>query len=71
MKTVKQVWRIASGDWSLTFDNRNEAIAKLSDTSFLEQFPENTVLVVTPAYQIVDFEVPGYEYAIEPQRLLH
>lgn len=62
MKTVQDIWLLKSGDWVQSFDTRSDIMRLLADTSFLEQFPDNIMFQVQPAYKVVDFEVPGTEY---------
>lgn len=62
MKTVVDVWILRSGDYSLSFNDRQEAMKLLANTSFLEQFPDNVMFELFHAYRVTDLEVPGTEY---------
>lgn len=71
MKTTKQVWWLSSGpQWSMIFDDRVEAIKLLADQEFLDNMPTGTLFMLQPAYQVVEFEVPGTEYWGDPKPIL-
>jgi hypothetical protein len=61
VKTVEDVWMIKSGEYFETFGKRTDAMMQLADTSFLEQFPENTVFTLQPAYVVVDYRPPKHK----------
>ena len=62
MRTVKQVWLLSSGDFSMYFDKRETAMLQLANQEFLDNVPDDTVFILQPGYQVVDAEVPGLEY---------
>lgn len=66
MKTLVDVWVLRSGEYYETFGDKMDAIQRITDSEFLEYFPENTVFTLQPGYVLVTEEP---KHNIKPKRV--
>jgi hypothetical protein len=54
LKTLVDCWVLESGEYMQTFRTKEDAIMELTNTEFLDYFPDQTVLTMRPGYVVVE-----------------
>jgi hypothetical protein len=54
VKTLVDCWILESGGYMQTFPTKEAAIMEMTDSEFLEYFPDQTVLSLRPGYVVVE-----------------
>jgi hypothetical protein len=54
VKTLVDCWILESGEYMQTFHTKEAAIMEMTDSEFLEYFPDQTVLSLRPGYVVVE-----------------